>query len=81
MLAVDMGAGRKKQDDVIDYAAGIVFEKNAGDEIRAGEPIARLQLGDRPAVDADLVKRYLAAVEFGDTPPAHRPIVHELLSS
>ncbi|HVT04988.1 MAG TPA: thymidine phosphorylase [Thermoanaerobaculia bacterium] len=81
MLAVEMGAGRKKQDDVIDYSAGIVFEKNTGDEVRAGEPIARLQLGARPADDADLMKRYLAAVEFGDAPPEPRPRIHELLTS
>src|SRR6201999_2938994 len=47
MFCVDLGAGRKKADDVIDYAAGVMFDKRTGDEVEAGEPIARIQLGER----------------------------------
>ena len=28
MFTVDLGAGRKKADDVIDYAAGVMFDRN-----------------------------------------------------
>src|SRR5438270_8332118 len=32
MFTVDLGAGRKKADDVIDYAAGVMFDRKTGDE-------------------------------------------------
>ena len=34
MFTVDLGAGRKKADDVIDYAAGVMFDKRTGDEVK-----------------------------------------------
>jgi thymidine phosphorylase len=80
MFTVDLGAGRKKADDVIDYAAGVMFDRRTGDEVRAGETIARIQLG-APGRDAgELTRRFLSFVEFGDTPPAPRPLVHEHLT-
>jgi pyrimidine-nucleoside phosphorylase len=79
MFTVDLGAGRKKADDVIDYAAGVMFDKNAGDEVRAGDVIARIQLGNRKASD-DLVPRFLGFVQFGDDAPAPRRLIHEHLA-
>ncbi len=79
MLAVDLGAGRKKAEDVIDYAAGIMFDKRTGDAVKAGEVIARIQLGARGGDADNLPSRYLGAIEFGDTPPTPRPLIHEHL--
>jgi len=79
MYTVDLGAGRKKPDDVIDYAAGVMFDRNAGDEVRAGDVIARIQLGKRAPSD-DLVPRFLSFVKFGDEKPAERPLIHEHLT-
>ena len=42
MFTVDLGAGRKKADDKIDYAAGVMFDRRTGDQVRAGEVIARM---------------------------------------
>jgi pyrimidine-nucleoside phosphorylase len=80
MFCVDLGAGRKKADDVIDYAAGVMFDKRTGDEVKDGDVIARIQLG-KAGRDADeLTTRFLSFVEFGDAPPAVRPLVHEHLT-
>src|SRR5437764_5790956 len=76
MFTVDLGAGRKKADDVIDYAAGVMFDRNTGDPVRAGEVIARIQLGTKRDGE-DLRKRFLSFVQFGDAPPKARPLVHE----
>ncbi len=78
MFTVDLGAGRKKADDVIDYAAGVMFDRKTGDEVRAGDVIARIQLGKRNASE-ELVTRFLSFVEFGDDAPAARPLIHEHL--
>ncbi len=79
MFVVDLGAGRKKADDVIDYAAGVMFDRRTGDQVRAGEVIARIQLGGATGDDADLRKRFLGFVQFGDRPPDARRLVHEHL--
>lgn len=79
MFAVDLGAGRKKADDVIDYAAGLMFDRNAREEVKAGEAIARIQLG-RKQPDADELRtRFLSFVTFSDEQPPRRPMVFEHL--
>jgi pyrimidine-nucleoside phosphorylase len=79
MFTVDLGAGRKKADDVIDYAAGVMFDRKTGDEVRAGDTIARIQLGHGHRDTAELTKRYLSFVTFGDEKPEERPLIHEHL--
>ena len=79
MFTVDLGAGRKKADDQIDYAAGIMFDRKTGDEVRSGEVIARIQLGKAKRDAEELRKRYLSFVTIGDAKPEERPLVHEHL--
>lgn len=80
MFTVDLGAGRKKADDVIDYAAGVMFDRNTGDEVKAGDVIARIQLGNAQRDAEELRARYLGFVTIGDEQPAPRPLVHEHLA-
>ncbi|HEY2091418.1 MAG TPA: thymidine phosphorylase [Thermoanaerobaculia bacterium] len=79
MFTVDLGAGRKKADDVIDYAAGVMFDRKPGDEVQAGETIARIQLGETKRDASELAARFLSFVELGDAPPEKRPLIHEHL--
>src|SRR5205807_887452 len=80
MFTVDLGAGRKKADDVIDYAAGVMFDRRTGDQVRAGDVVARIQLGKAPRDAEELRKRFLSLVQFGDAAPAARPLIHEHLT-
>ncbi|HXG57906.1 MAG TPA: thymidine phosphorylase [Thermoanaerobaculia bacterium] len=79
IFTVDLGAGRRKADDPIDYAAGVLFDRKTGDEVKAGETIARIQLGAGERDAEELRARFLSFVQFGDAPPPPRPLVHELL--
>jgi pyrimidine-nucleoside phosphorylase len=79
MFTVDLGAGRKKADDVIDYAAGVMFDRRTGNEVKAGDVIARIQLGDAERDAAELTQRFLSFVTFGDAKPEERPLIHEHL--
>jgi pyrimidine-nucleoside phosphorylase len=79
MFTVDLGAGRKKADDQIDYAAGVMFDRKTGDEVKAGEVIARIQLGQTTRAAQELTERFLSFVEFADAPPTDRPLMHEHL--
>ena len=78
MFTVDLGAGRKKADDVIDYAAGVMFDRRTGDQVRAGETIARIQLGQKRDAE-ELRTRFLSFVQFGEEAPVARKLVHEHL--
>lgn len=79
VFTVDLGAGRKKSDDVIDFAAGVLFDRRAGDAVKAGDVIARIQLGAGRRDAEELRARFLAFTYFGDAPPEARPLVHERL--
>jgi len=79
MFTVDLGAGRKKADDIIDYAAGVMFDRKPGDEVKAGQTIARIQLGESERDAETLRAGFLSFVQFGDAPPEKRPLIHEHL--
>ena len=42
MSAMELGAGRRTKDDVIDYAAGILIKKSYGESVSRGEAMAIL---------------------------------------
>jgi pyrimidine-nucleoside phosphorylase len=80
MFIVELGAGRQKADDAVDYAAGVLFDRKTGDEVQAGDVIARIQLGKQARGDPyELRARYLSFVYINDAPPEKRPLVHEHL--
>ncbi len=79
MFTVDLGAGRKRADDVIDYAAGVLFDRKSGDAVASGDVIARIQLGDRARHQSELTARFLSFVTFGDEAPEAKPLIHEHL--
>ncbi len=41
-LIVEMGGGRKRADDRIDYSVGLAFFKKIGDRVEKGEPIGEI---------------------------------------
>jgi pyrimidine-nucleoside phosphorylase len=79
MIAVSLGAGRMRESDAVDPAAGIVFERKSGDAVTEGETIARLETGARPADTDSAARRFLAAIRIGDEPPPRRPLLHEII--
>jgi pyrimidine-nucleoside phosphorylase len=40
LVGLELGVGRKKKDDRVDHAAGVVIEALVGARVRAGEPLA-----------------------------------------
>ncbi len=81
LTAVDLGAGRRVQDDVIDPAAGVLMLKRKGDRVEAGELVAIVQIGNRK-VDAEAaVQRIGAAVSITEGPPPQTPLVLEHIES
>jgi len=78
-VAVSLGAGRRRRDDRVDPAAGLVVHARLGDAIGAGEPLATLEVGDRDADVESLRARAAAAFEIRASAPASTPLVLERL--
>lgn len=80
MIGIELGAGRKRQEDDVDPTAGIEILANTGDSVEKGEPIARL-LWSRPSVDGEaLAARYIEAVAITDDPALPTALIHEILT-
>ncbi len=48
ILAMELGAGRKSKDDVLDLGVGIRVHVRPGQRVEAGEPLLTLHASDRP---------------------------------
>jgi pyrimidine-nucleoside phosphorylase len=73
VACVELGAGRRRVDDIVDPSVGILVERKVGDQVNAGDPLA-IVLGAHSAVIA--VK---AAYTLDDSPPTARPLIVESL--
>jgi pyrimidine-nucleoside phosphorylase len=64
MLAIDLGAGRRKLDDRIDPKAGMVFHRKIGDRVRPGDVLAEVHT-DREGSLEDVTRRLVDCIEVG----------------
>lgn len=51
LLAIELGAGRKRMEDPVDPKAGIVIRKKLGDRVESGEPMAVICTDDGSAAE------------------------------
>jgi pyrimidine-nucleoside phosphorylase len=58
--SVDLGAGRARKEDKIDFAVGIVVHHNVGDKVQKGQPLFTLHANDKAKLAAAR-ERVLAA--------------------
>ena len=75
-----LGAGRARVDSTIDPAAGIVFTRTVGDEVRAGDVIAEIHVNPAHAAAVPQVLALLgeATTIAGSRPPVRRLILERL---
>ena len=78
-LSIDIGCGRRTREDTIDFAAGFLVEKNVGDRVGRGEPLAWLCLGERPAPRPNIERELAALFRIGDQPIEPPPLAIERL--
>jgi pyrimidine-nucleoside phosphorylase len=78
-LSIDIGCGRRKREDAIDFAAGFLVEKTVGDKVGRGEPLAWLCLGEREAPRPNIERELAALFRIGDEPAAPPPLAVERL--
>ena len=73
-----LGAGRARVDSTIDPAAGIVFRKGVGDEVRSGDVIAEIHVNPTHASSVPQVLAMLGeATTITSSRPPARPLILE----
>lgn len=77
--SVELGAGREKKEDQIDYSAGIILLRKVGDRVKKGEPIAVFYSSSQQrCLEAE--KLFQSAVTIRTQPPQEVPIIHARVS-
>jgi len=66
-MSVEIGAGRHKKGDLIDYTAGFVIAARVGDRVEHGAPLVQVYSGH--PVTAEFLQRLTAAFTIGDQQP------------
>jgi len=76
--AVHLGAGRRRKEDDVDHAVGVVCRAKRGDRVEKGQPLADVHArSDEQAEEA--LREVLAAYEIADGEPAERPVLLEVV--
>ena len=76
LAGIELGAGRKQQNDKIDYTAGFTFLKKVGDEVRKGEQLLLIHSSNMQS--PDYLKRLLSeCIEIGHDIPKQQPLILE----
>ena len=75
-----LGAGREREDSIIDFSAGIILDKKYGDYVNKGEVIARLFTNDKTKSENGLNK-FMASVTIGEEKPTEHKLVYAKVSA
>jgi pyrimidine-nucleoside phosphorylase len=74
-VAAAVGAGRSRRDEMLAFGAGVTVHVRIGDRVETGQPLATLEIGDRPVDVAAASRRIEASFEIG----SHEVPVPELV--
>lgn len=74
LASLNLGAGRSKIEDKIDYTAGIVLKKKTGDFVQKGEEIATLYANDKKLFERSK-EIILNATKTGEEKPQPHPLI------
>lgn len=75
IASVELGAGREKKEDNIDFSAGIVLSKKIGDKVAKGDVIATMYSSDLDKCKS-AEKLFIDAIEISNDKPKDIPIIH-----
>ena len=76
VASVELGAGRERKEDAIDYSAGILLKKKPGDWVGEGEGLAELYAASEQLCRT-AEQTFLSALRFGEEPPEPRPLIFD----
>ena len=80
LICVDLGGGRKKTSDKVDFSVGMVFHKNLGQKVKKGEALLTIYHHKKQSDLAKLLSEELASkvIKFSSTKPTNlQPLIIE----
>ncbi len=78
MASLELGAGRRKKDDVIDPKAGIIFYKKHGDQIKKGEIICELYSDSRARIKL-AEQMIVESISFSKSKPTKLKLIKKII--
>ena len=78
LATVELGGGRQKKGDSIDYAVGIVLEAKVGDRVESGQPLCWVHAND-PRRLAEAQAQVLEACRISAEAVVAPPLVYEII--
>ncbi len=75
----EIGGGRTKVDDVIDFAVGFACEKKIGDEIEFGDPLGVLYCRDESQA-FQILPKLQAAYRISEEKPEKNELIQKIIS-
>jgi pyrimidine-nucleoside phosphorylase len=79
LLAMELGAGRKKMTDEIDYRAGIILNKKEGDSVETGEPLVEVAFS-KEIDENHIEQKVLAAFQIKEQKPEEQKLILKYLN-
>ena len=76
--ALELGAGRRSKDDLIDYTAGIVLKKKTGELVKKGDVLATLYSSRSDTLSA-AEAIFRDSLSFSDSAPAKTLLIHKTI--
>lgn len=70
ILAMELGAGRRSKDDVLDLGVGIRLHRNVGDEVKAGDTLFTIYAQKNAEIP---VERYRQSLSLGSQAASRNP--------
>ncbi len=72
-----LGAGREKKDDIIDYGAGIYFEKKSGEFVKENETLCRIYYSEKSRLE-ESIEILKNAYEISETIISEKEVIVDL---
>lgn len=77
ILSMKLGGGRKKKEDKINYAVGIIMDKKVGDYVKIGDSLGQIHYDD--LLDKQLIGSFYQAYEFSKNKVEKIKVIEEIL--
>ncbi|RKQ60596.1 pyrimidine-nucleoside phosphorylase [Thermovibrio guaymasensis] len=77
-LIVELGGGRKRAGEEIDYSVGLSFSKKVGDRVEEGELIGEIYCNS--GSKKEFIEKFLSAYTFSDEPTQKLKLIKEFIT-
>jgi pyrimidine-nucleoside phosphorylase len=78
MASLELGAGRRKMDDIIDPKAGIILHKKIGDEIKKGETVCELHSDSQSKIK--IAEQMISdSISFSKSKPSKQKLIKKII--